>query len=789
MRDFVMTFWIVLALGLAEAALGPRSTPLRAFLTGLAVLTAFAGSVAGVPWRAPRNLVFLGAGLTAWALGSALGPPVSYFAFALAFAAAAALDTGPERRTLAASLALTLFTFAAFVVLRDSMTLWPRLLAASARVSTTAAQIVGARADLGPTYFGVWTGIAVVLACTARAAVTGSLRWGAAAGTLVLLVLAPLAWLGLGQLPLSPHSAITTLLRSRACLFVLQTLPLSVFLVAHPALSRRADVTSRSRIALAVAVAVTGLVLLTFAYPTPARSARVLLDTRGAFNLQPLEWGKYGSEASQGASLGTLPRFLAARGFDLTQHDTTLDAATLAQHDVLMLMNPTQPFDAVEHQAVWDFVRAGGGLLVLGDHTNIQEILAPLDSILSPCGIRVAFDSAIPIAERWTWYNSIRVHPHPLTRGLRGEDDLKISVGASLHLSSGALPLLTGRDAYSDPGNWENRAGAYLGNMRYDRGEPLGDLPIVAGRDFGRGRVVVFGDTSPFQRTSVYNTHEFLTRVFTYLAHGGRSVAPLVMRLAGALLLVTGCIRIAASLPATPVALALAAFLAGAWLTLSARIATVALPDEPWRGDIAWIDLAHGNRVDVHAGRDDGINGFADHLWRQGYVPLGMKRVDLEGLAQARVFATVAPAFEFSRPERRALRQFVENGGLLIVASGFEERSGSTSLLGDFGYAIGRTPIGSAHQAVCHLEGEFALMHESWPVQRPEGRGEVWVESWGYPVIVFERIGAGGLIVIGDSRFLCDVKLESADTFVEPNIDFLRHAMETARFGAPAVKP
>jgi hypothetical protein len=158
-----------------------------------------------------------------------------------------------------------------------------------------------------------------------------------------------------------------------------------------------------------------------------------------------------------------------------------------------------------------------------------------------------------------------------------------------------------------------------------------------------------------------------------------------------------------------------------------------------------------------------------------------MHRMDLEELAEGRVFATVAPAFAFSSQERRALRQFVESGGLLVVATGYEERRGAESLLADFGYAIGRTPIGAAHQSVTHLEGQRALMHESWPVERPEGHGEVWVESWGFPLVVFERFGAGGLLVIGDSRFLCDVKIENAESYVETNIDFLRKAFEVAQ--------
>jgi hypothetical protein len=211
------------------------------------------------------------------------------------------------------------------------------------------------------------------------------------------------------------------------------------------------------------------------------------------------------------------------------------------------------------------------------------------------------------------------------------------------------------------------------------------------------------------------------------------------------------------------------------------RVATVHLPSAPLRGDIAWIDRAHGNRIDVHAGREDGIGGLVDHLWRQEYVPLAFRALDLAALPAARLFVTVAPAFPFTAAERAALRRFVEQGGLLVVATGYEERRGAAALLADFGYSIGRTPLGAAHRAVTHLEGQYAILHESWPVLRPEGRGEVWVDAWDYPLVVFERIGRGGLLVIGDSRFLCDVKLESAEEYVEPNIDFLRQALATAQ--------
>ena len=81
----------------------------------------------------------------------------------------------------------------------------------------------------------------------------------------------------------------------------------------------------------------------------------------------------------------------------------------------------------------------------------------------------------------------------------------------------------------------------------------------------------------------------------------------------------------------------------------------------------------------------------------------------------------------------------------LVVGVGFEESQGAESLLAEFGYRIGRTPIGSAHAARVLIDSVNVFMHESWPVLRPEGRGEVWVECWDYPLVVFEKIGDGGL--------------------------------------------
>jgi hypothetical protein len=374
----------------------------------------------------------------------------------------------------------------------------------------------------------------------------------------------------------------------------------------------------------------------------------------------------------------------------------------------------------------------------------------------------------------------MRTHPHPIVRGVRDETEVKTSVGASLALPASALPILTGRDAFSDAGNWENAKGAYLGNMSHDAAEPLGDLFLAAETTYGKGKVIVFGDTSPFQRSAIFLSHELVLRALVHLASESLSALPFPVRATGGFLLLIGALGILVSSERSRYLFAFSG-LAALWLLSLDRAARAALPEEAASAKIARVDLAHGNRVDLHGGTADGIGGLVDHLLRHGDIPLAQREFEPHALENARLFVTVAPAFPFAREERAAVRRFVESGGLLIVATGYEERNGSEALLAEFGYSIGPTPIGAAHESHASFDSTWVLMHESWPVVRPENRGEVWVECWGYPLVVFERIGRGGILVIGDSRFLCDVKLESAEEFVEPNIDFLKKAIETAR--------
>jgi hypothetical protein len=157
-----------------------------------------------------------------------------------------------------------------------------------------------------------------------------------------------------------------------------------------------------------------------------------------------------------------------------------------------------------------------------------------------------------------------------------------------------------------------------------------------------------------------------------------------------------------------------------------------------------------------------------------------MKRFDAKELASARAFVTMAPSIPYRAAERQALVRFVKEGGLLIVASGYEEGRGSAALLAEFGFGIGSTPLGAAHASRTSFDGTGLLMNEAWPVESSANDVTVLAESWDVPFIAMRRVDRGAVLVIGDSRFLSDDHLESPERAVDVNIEFFRKAIEAA---------
>jgi hypothetical protein len=73
-----------------------------------------------------------------------------------------------------------------------------------------------------------------------------------------------------------------------------------------------------------------------------------------------------GIDLKHGTAWPGLSETLAAGGFQVVPIDHSINAATLKNIGILMIIGPTKPYSDAEVQAIVGFVKAGGGLLCAG---------------------------------------------------------------------------------------------------------------------------------------------------------------------------------------------------------------------------------------------------------------------------------------------------------------------------------------------------------------------------------------------------------------------------------------
>jgi len=485
---------------------------------------------------------------------------------------------------------------------------------------------------------------------------------------------------------------------------------------------------------------------------------------------------------------GLLPRHMASWGFEavMMEPGAAIDAESLGQYGALVVINLTSHFLEAEKRAIYAFVEGGGGLLVLGDHTDISGSMGPLNDLLSPVGIRFRFDSAFTPTR---WVNAYETFGHPITRGLDAANErLRHSTGASLDIDPSVRPVVSARWGFSDWGSYEAADNGFLGDYAYQFDERLGDVVVIAEARHGAGRVLVFGDTSAFQNNAVFHSDGFLRRTFDYMISGGgwpRSVGAgaacvLLAAVVSAMVFLRGSRRLGAAICVLSLPVMGASLASG----VVGRGREPVSKTSPW--PIAYVEAAHANRFSLGPWQDKSIGGLLLNLARNGYVA----KVVHDGLGDlggaARVLVVTAPTEPFTAGEVAAVHSFMSEGGLLVLSAGYEERSGSVGLLKMLEVEIGAEPLGPipveppvrAREIIGELLTE-PHFREAWPVRSTSAEPlESFFRQGLYDVIGFRAVGRGGALVIGDSWFLLDKTLEAEKAYWKGNIELLKGMFE-----------
>jgi len=546
--------------------------------------------------------------------------------------------------------------------------------------------------------------------------------------------------------------------------------------------------------------------------PLSLEGKKIVVHEKGFLNWLKPKHGDYG-RLSVGM-YGMLTEFVQSYGARCLV-SPELSESDLQGADLLVLIFPNKPWAEGQLERIWKFVREGGSLLVLGEHTVREKDGGNrFNDALRPTALRVAFDSAM--FEVGGWLESYEAISHPATLGLEDHrNEFGAVIGASVETHWPARPLLIGRHGFSDPGdpsNDESKGGSMMGNHKYDAGEKLGDQLLAAEQRLGRGRVVVFGDTSGFSNSILFGSHDFVARLFAYLCDGrwvsavrlwgtGLGLALLVFLLLQSTSLQLRSSRREEAYPPmrrdqsllTPaatgpvlIALTALAFSASlAWTVARSHRAANVLPDgrHSAPNQLAYIDTSHLERNSGESWREDGVGGLQLTLMRNNYLVLGLPEFDAQRLQRAGLFISIAPSRSFTTSEIRAVRDFIAGGGIFICTAGWPEARASRELLADLGFYVGG--IGAAtsghpepkpfgHFKAPYFNGgdymAYVRFHAAWHVESsdPQARPIAYGprDPKGPPdqpdptVILMRRIGRGKAVVVADTGFATNRNLE-----------------------------
>jgi hypothetical protein len=166
-----------------------------------------------------------------------------------------------------------------------------------------------------------------------------------------------------------------------------------------------------------------------------------------------------------------------------------------------------------------------------------------------------------------------------------------------------------------------------------------------------------------------------------------------------------------------------------------------------------------------------GIGGLYQNILRNQLLPVQMEQFDEEVLYRAETVFIIGAQQSYSSKEIDFLEKYAEDGGRLVIATGWEESRGTRNLAERFGFRVEPVPLGGFHAETTWGVLEF---REGWPVSTSRQDAITLVSAWGRPVAVCRQVGQGRVTVVSDSMFLENMNLETLSEVNLANIEFLR---------------
>jgi hypothetical protein len=352
----------------------------------------------------------------------------------------------------------------------------------------------------------------------------------------------------------------------------------------------------------------------------------------------------------------------------------------LRNYDILIIKTPSA-YQPSEIDAIVRFVENGGGLFLIGDHTNFAGIGTNLNQLSKNFGIEFGFDAVNTIKGRLFYFQRGELL-HPVIKYM---PNLDFMTGCSLRTSFWGEPVIMGSGLRADPGEF-----ASVGFFRETReNDPTQVTDTIWGLinqavavKYGMGRVVTFADSTIISNFRIFfggssnfviGAMEYLNRKNAY-ENEKQILILLGLVLAGLAAFLWGREHWGEQKMATLlVVLAIGALAVGGALLIFSTKGENTVPSRFYDyNHTVGFDGEHSGNITSRGDWPGEYETF--YIWTQrvNLTPAMEERM-ADAMAKGRAMVVIDPVEELSREELASLQDYIEGGGSVLLMVSSEE--------------------------------------------------------------------------------------------------------------------
>jgi len=229
-----------------------------------------------------------------------------------------------------------------------------------------------------------------------------------------------------------------------------------------------------------------------FVDPGVKKQGRILIDefhSNWEWSTEEFNTSWYGEKSTY--NYWSLAEYLQSF-YTVDKQKKEITKEQLSNYDILVIKTPTEAFTKSEIDLIKQFVADGGGLFLVGDHTNVFGITTNLNPLASEFGVKFRYDAKYDLNGELSLYEKPVVLPHPTVMHM---PKFMFATGCMLDAPLMAENAIIGyglKSVYLD----YSRPNFFPKDANNTERMEFGLFVQAAGISYGKGRVFFFTDST-----------------------------------------------------------------------------------------------------------------------------------------------------------------------------------------------------------------------------------------------------------------------------------------------------